>query len=98
MRVFQSKENAMIDKLGHPITVGATVLTNGYYTSSMNTVTTIEKVTEKAVYVIIDANSYDYANSKYTYTKKLMRRIPDQIIVIDKQLNYNKKTYPEYQI
>ena len=85
----------MIDILGHPITVGATVLTNGYYTACMNTITTVEKITEKAVYARVDAVWYDWNTKQRRRTKKLMRRRPDQFIVIDKQLNYNRKTYPE---
>jgi hypothetical protein len=88
----------MIDILGHPITVGATVLTNGYYTSSMNTVTTVEKITEKAVYAKIDAVWYDLSTRQIQSAKKLMRRRPDQFIVIDKQLKYNQKTYPENRL
>jgi allantoicase len=85
----------MIDILGHPITVGATVLTNGYYTACMNTITTVEKITKKAVYAKVDAVWYDWETKQRHRTKKLMRRRPDQFIVIDKQLKYNQKTYPE---
>jgi len=88
----------MIDVLGHPIEVGATVLTNGHYTASMNTVSKVEKVTAKAVYTNIYATWYDYKTGELRTGQKLMRRRPNQFIVIDKQLDYNQKNYPENMI
>lgn len=85
----------MIDVLGHPITVGATAITNGYCTSTLNTITVVEKVTKKAAYVTVEAFSYNWETRERYRTKKLMRKRPDQIMIIEKQLNYNKKTYPE---
>ncbi len=74
----------MIDPLGHPITVGATVLTDDY-----KTVTTVLRLTKCFVWV----------KSKYTWNNKNEeRRDPSNILVIDKQLEYNSTEYPEHRI
>jgi len=89
----------MLDVLGHPIQAGMTVLTNHYYSPSMGAITTVDKVTKKAVYVTIHCHwgYWDKVNKAYVRQngKKQMRRRPDQVIVIDKQLNHNRKKYPE---
>lgn len=89
----------MIDVLGHPIEVGMTVLTNYYSSASMGVITTVDKITKKAVYVTFNCVWYSWDKQQKTYVRnsglKQIRRRPDQIIVIDKQLNYNRTTYPE---
>jgi len=89
----------MIDTLGHPIAEGDTVLTNAYYSSAMNEITTIDRTTKKAVYVTIQAYHWFYDENLQrgvhkTYRKQ-MRRRPDQVIVISKQLEHNREHYPE---
>ena len=92
----------MIDILGHPIGAGMTVLTNKYYSSSMGEITTVDRVTKKAVIVTIHAYDWYYdevlKRGITTPYKKQIRKRPDQIIVIDKQLNHNQKNYPENMI
>lgn len=85
----------MIDVLGHPIEAGMTVLTNGYYSASMEVITTIDRVTEKSVFVTVYASWYDWKTRTRCKGYKSVRRRPNKVIVINKQLNYNKKTYPE---
>ena len=85
----------LVDFLGHPIEAGMTVLTNGYYSSGNHMVTKVVKVTKKAV--IIHVEKYDW-KERATIVGHPIRRNPSQIIVIDQQLKYNKKTFPEYQL
>jgi hypothetical protein len=92
----------MIDALGHPITAGDTVLTNAYYSCSMTEITSVDRTTEKAVYVTIQAHSWHYdeklKQGVHTSYKKQMRRRPDQVLVITKQLEHNQTNYPENMI
>ena len=89
----------MIDILGHPIEPGLTVLTNKYYSASLGQVTTVDRVTKTAVIVKIKALWYtwDPKTSKNIRHEgfKTIRKRPHQILVIDKQLNFNRKEYPE---
>lgn len=85
----------LVDFLGHPIQVGMTVLTNGYYSAGNHMVTKVVKVTKKAV--IIHVEKYDW-KERTTIVGHPIRRNPSQIIVIEQQLKYNKKTFPEYQL
>jgi hypothetical protein len=91
-----------VDVLGHPIKEGMTVLTNNYYSPSMGTITVVEKVTPKAIIVSIDGvwTVWDYVNRTYVRHKgvKRLRKRPDQIIVIEQQLNHNRENYPENMI
>lgn len=92
----------LLDILGHPIEEGMTVLTNAHNSPAMTELSVVEKVTGKAVYVSVYAHTgyWDVNTNRHVSTSgnKQIRRRPDQVIVIDKQLSYNKKTYPEYQI
>lgn len=92
----------LLDILGHPIEEGMTVLTNAHYSPAMTELSVVDKVTAKAVYVTVYAYGgyWDSNTNKHVSTagNKQMRRRPDQVIVIDKQLSYNQETYPEYQI
>lgn len=92
----------MIDILGHPIEAGMTVLTNKYYSATMGEITTVDRVTKKAVIVTIQAYDWYYDEVlKRGITKpyrKQIRKRPDQIIVIDKQLDHNQTNYPENMI
>lgn len=92
----------MIDILGHPIEAGMTVLTNKYYTATMGEITTVDRVTEKAVIVTVNAAGtyWDKENKKYIRFsgRKQIRKRPDQILVIDKQLDFNRSEYPENQL
>lgn len=89
----------MIDILGHPIEAGMTVLTNKYFTATMGEITTVDRVTPKAVIVTVNATwgYWDKENKKYIRMngRKTIRKRPDQILVIDKQLNFNRSQYPE---
>jgi hypothetical protein len=84
-----------IDKLGHPIEVGMLVLTNDYYDLTMSLLTTVKKITPRAI--IIHVNKYDHSTSSIIKNHP-MRRHPNQVIVVEQQLNYNKKEFPEYSI
>lgn len=92
----------MIDILGHPIEAGMTVLTNKYYTATMGEITTVDRVTPKAVIVTVNywGGYWDKEQKKYIHTtgRKQIRKRPDQILVIDKQLDFNHKEYPENMI
>ena len=89
----------MIDILGHPIKPGMTVLTNKYYSAVMGEITTVERVTKKAVIVKIMSVWYTWDAENRQHIKhqglKAIRKRPNQILVIDKQLDFNRKEYPE---
>lgn len=77
---------------------GCRILTNGYYEMSHNTVTTVEKVNKTTVTVYVTKMYYDHSTKTLkTMPYKILRR-PDQVIVIDQQLEHNQKHYPEYQV
>lgn len=84
----------MIDILGHPIRKGDTVLTNGYWTTQLE-LQVVEKVTKKAVYVSVLATMWDSTQKRRTTEPKSMRRKPSQVVVVNQQIKYNTKTYPE---
>lgn len=90
------------DILGHPIEPGVTVLTNRYQSSSMGEITTVDRITKKAVIVTINATWYSWDSVTRKYTRhsgrKTIRKRPGQVIVIDKQLKHNQKEYPENMI
>lgn len=92
----------MIDILGHPVKKGMTVLTNAHWSTAMTEITTVDKVTPKAVYVTIHATGgyWDTENKKFVRTSgnKQMRRSYAKVLVIDKQLKHNRKNYPENMI
>lgn len=88
----------MHDILGHPLEVGTRVLTQAYYGVNFEMVTTIEKVTKKAVYLPVESYGYDSEAKKWLPQRHLVRRRPDQMIAIQAQLHYNHKNYPEYMI
>lgn len=87
----------MIDRLGHPIEVGVTVLTNGYYTSSMEVITTVKRITPKAIIVDVVLPAWVQRYNGGITTKE-MRKQPHQILVIEQQLAYNQREYPENMI
>lgn len=88
----------LIDVLGHPIEAGMTVLTNGYYGLTMDQLVKVDKVTKKAVYVTLTASWYNWSEKVWCTEQKSIRRHPNKVLVIDKQLKYNRKMYPEYMI
>lgn len=90
----------MNDILGHPITEGCLVVTNGYWSTGFSITTKVAKVTKTKV--LLDVPGYDFVkdqNSPYGWkridTIKRVRRDPSRVLVIDKQLKYNRKTFPE---
>lgn len=85
----------LIDVLGHPIRKGDKVLTGNHYSTGMDIVAQVDKVTKKAVYVTLEATKWDYDMRKKYVEHTSVRRQPYQVVVIDKQLAYNKKHYPE---
>ncbi len=78
-----------IDALGHPIKVGSIVLTTPHWNPTFSVTTKVIKITKKSIVVELPSNTY--------VDKRLIkiRRKPHQVIVIDKQLKYNQKTFPE---
>jgi hypothetical protein len=88
-----------IDALGHPINVGDTVFTHEYGGPSYRLITKVTKVTKKAVYVNVKRFEREYNENKkqYEYVCKdvSVRRRPDQFLVVNEQLKYNQKKYPE---
>ena len=99
-------EDIMLDVLGHPVNVGDIVLTGHYGAVGVHLVTKIVKTTPKAVYVNVDEHSYDFSwqsssgsrTGRAITKQKLVRRRYDQVVVVDKQLEHNKRRYPEYLI
>lgn len=85
----------MIDTLGSPIKEGDMVLTNKYRSSCLTEITTVKKVTHKHVHVEIPATWWNYKEKRLEEGLKVIKRLPHQIVVIDKQLKYNRKNYPE---
>lgn len=88
----------LTDILGHPIKAGTLVLTKSYWSTTMNKLVTIDRVTEKAVYVTLDATWYDFKTGQRIHAKKSVRRRPDQVVAISKQIEHNRKKYPENMI
>lgn len=84
----------LVDPIGHPIEAGMTVLTHAY-ASTYSTPTRVARVTKKAIIVYV--KKYNYDMKAYVEDHEVRRR-PDQVFVIDKQLTYNKNTYPEYTL
>ena len=84
-----------IDALGHPIEAGCIVVTGGHYSPVMDHVTTVKRVTPKAVIIDIPKNIYDPHTQKYVTMNKEVRRQAYQVIVVNKQLTHNKKEFPE---
>ena len=89
----------LIDALGHPIRVGDTVFTHSHGSTSYRLITKVTKVTEKAVYVNVKkyARVYNEIKKQYEYMfiEAPVRRRPDQFLVVNEQLKYNQKKYPE---
>jgi len=85
----------MNDVLGHPIVAGSTVLTGAYWSPTMDQITTVEKVTKTKVYLSVPGMKYNSLTGRYINTTIRVGRHPHQLVVVDKQLKYNKKTYPE---
>ena len=88
----------LIDVLGHPIEAGMTVLTTAHYGSTMDQLVKIDKVTKKSVYVTLTASWYNWREKVWCTEQRSIRRRPNKVLVIDKQLKYNRKMYPEYMI
>lgn len=87
----------LTDLLKRPIQVGDTVLTNYHLTAAFGEISTVRKVTSKAVYVEVE--NREWGNTPTGWRPlggtKLIRRRPDQVLVINEQLAYNKQNYPE---
>ena len=87
----------MLDIIGCPINVGDTVLVSGYSTSAMDTIAVVQKVNRKTVLVTLKAYNWDCVNGKYHRTEcnKPMRRAQNQLVVINKQIEYIQEHFPE---
>lgn len=88
----------MIDALGHPITEGSIVLTPGYWSPTVNEIVKVKKVTACYVHVELSTQQWDNITTTYVQKTKLLKRRAHQVVVVDKQLKYNRKTYPELMI
>ena len=85
----------MNDVLGHPIVVGATVLTGSYGSPTMDKVTTVKKVTRTKVHVSVPTLYFDRPTHSILSTNKHVARNPYQVVVVTNQIKHNRKTYPE---
>lgn len=88
---------AHYDALGRPIAIGDTILTKGYSS------TTVESITEKNIRVSMKATYYKYNSDLRKYDRitqegKRMYRHPLDCIVINEQLAHNHSAYPESYI
>lgn len=92
----------MIDALGHPITAGCTVITSAYCSPLMSKIVTVKRVTKTKV--ILNMAKHRWVKNPKTNKWKReefigeLRRNPYQVLVVDKQLAYNRKAYPEYMV
>lgn len=84
----------MQDILNRPVQVGDTVLTKDYYSTILNKITTVKKITKYGI--LIDLDVWDY--SSQSYKPKAMKRDRNSFVVINEQLAYNKETFPEFYI
>ena len=85
----------MNDALGHPIRKGDTVVTSQYWSTIMDFVTKVEKVTKNYVYIRLKTNYWCHETKKHKKGYKLVRRYPYQVLVVTQQLEYNQIHYPE---
>ena len=88
----------MIDALGHPITEGCMVLTPGYWSPTVSEIVKVKKVTKTRIVIDLMGSTWCRDAGKYVDQVKTLYRRPHQVVVIDKQLKYNRKTYPELMI
>jgi hypothetical protein len=79
----------MIDILGHPVAKGDTILTNEYGSPTMSVIAIVEKVAKKSCILYMHV---PVVGAKY------MRKLPHQVVVVNQQLAYNKKHFPENAI
>jgi len=86
----------MVDALGHPITEGCVVLTPGYWSPTASVVTKVKKVTK--AYIFVELVASRWRDNDWAKIDVVVRRRPHQVVVVDKQLKHNRKTYPEFII
>ena len=85
-----------LDKLKRPISVGDTVLTQGYGTTNMRAICPVLKVLKD--HVIVELPQRDTQRRSYNYKgphPELMKRSAYECIVINEQLTHNRATWPE---
>lgn len=92
----------LLDMLNRPIKAGDMALVKGYGSTSYQ-LARIEKVNRTTVTVILPSRcwQWDAATGRYNYTSnehKPMRRLPNQCIVVNAQLDSNRNEYPEHCI
>ena len=91
----------LLDKLGHPINVGDTVLAKGYNSADYE-LFTIVQVAKVRVYIEQHVKLWTRDATTHLYvaidTIKKIPRYPSDIIVVNAQLEHNRKHYPEHQL
>ena len=92
----------MIDALGHPITVGCTVLTPGYWSPTMSKIMKVGRVTKTRIILTMEGIRHLWSDKAKTWEPvtelREVRRQPHQVLVVDKQLKHNRKNFPEHII
>lgn len=93
----------LTDILGRPIKKGDRILTTGYGTPTMNTVTTVDKVAKVNIYTYISRPDWYYDEQRHCWVRlpnkpKRISRRPDQVVVITDQYAINHEQYPECYI
>lgn len=92
----------MQDILGRPIVVNDLVLTIGFGTSSMNTLTRVIKVNPTTISVEVEDQhaKWRFARgyAKTDESKRIMKRKSYQCVVVTQQMADNYKNFPEFFI
>lgn len=86
------------DILKRPVKVGDTVLTKGYMHSAINTISKVIRVNKNTISVNLPFRYYNYQTRSSVTGYKIMLRDPMSFVVIDEQIAYNNKEYPEYYV
>jgi hypothetical protein len=88
----------MIDPLGHPITEGATVFTAPYWSTSFSTFAKVKRINKSTVTITLKKYAWDKHKKKFIEYEGDVKRRPSRMIIVDTQLAFNKKTFPEFQL
>lgn len=88
----------LTDILKRPVKVGDTVLTTGYYSTTMNEIAEVKKVTKDYIHTDIKISSYNYQTGNRDISYKRMKRNSYQFVIINEQLQFNHENFPEYYI
>lgn len=92
----------LLDMLKRPIKVGDNVLAKGYLTTNYQQYV-VKKVARVNIYINVTKSywSYDSSARKWAIIKEddyTIARKPNDVIVVNEQLEYNKTNWPENYI